>query len=178
MRRNVVITALVLPVLLALAVPSSFARGLPSATTWRQATKSELQTYLPARAPVVKERIETEMPAASGIINNRDQFIGGVVLITAGYSAQGKYSHYFLAQVPIEIGGHLKLPAGQYILGYVRHGDALEVKFYEAISGEYLGEVIAKLDRTTHGVYAFKIWPPEQHALIQIGRFVFPYHVE
>lgn len=99
------------------------------------------------------------------------------MLITAGYSAEGKYSHFFLSQVPIEV-GHLKLPAGQYILGYVRKGDALEVKFYEAISGKPLGDVIARLDRTTHGVYAFKIWPPEQHPLIQIGRFVFSYHVE
>lgn len=175
MQRKVVIPALILPILLVLAVPSSFAQK--AATTWRQATKSELQTYLPARAPVVKERIETEMPAASGIINNKDQFIGGVVLITAGYSANGKYSHYFLTQVPIEV-GHLKLSAGQYILGYVRHGDSLEIKFYEAVSGKQLGDVIAKLDRTTHGVYAFKIWPPEEHALIQIGRFVFPYQVE
>lgn len=158
-----------------LPVASSFGRS--TATTWRQATRSELQTYLPARAPVVKERIETEIPAASGIINNRDQFIGGVVLITAGYSADGKYSHYFLAQVPIKV-GNLKLPAGQYILGYTRRGDELEIRFFEALSGKFLGGVTAKLDRTTHGVYAFKIWPPQQHELIQIGRFVFPYKLQ
>ena len=175
MRRKLVIPALVLPLLIACAAPASFART--TRTTWRQATKSELQTYLPARAPVVKERIETEMPAASGIINNRDQFVGGVVLITAGYSADGKYSHYFLSQVPIEVGS-MKLPAGQYVLGYVRQGDGLAVKFFEAISGRYLGSVTATLNRTTHGVYAFKIWPPDQRSLIQIGRFVFPYHVK
>lgn len=169
MRSRLVLLALILFV-----VPASLAMG--TVPTWRQATKSELQTYLPARAPVVRERIETEMPAASGIINNKDQFVGGVVLITAGYSADGKYSHYFLSQVPLQV-GHLKLPAGQYILGYVRKGHNLEVKFYKAISGKLLGDVTAKLDHSTHGVYAFKIWPPQQHALMQIGRFVFPYHI-
>ena len=175
MRQRLLFSAFVWPILMMLTAPAALAGG--AASTWRQATKSELQTYLPARAPVVKERIETEMPAASGIINGNDQFVGGAVLITAGYSAEGKYSHYFLSQVPIEVGS-LKLPAGQYILGYVRHGDALEVKFYEAISGKPLGEVTAHLDRTTHGVYAFKIWPPDQHSMIQIGRFVFRYHLD
>lgn len=174
MRQKLLISTLILPMLMMFAAPASLAAGI--ASTWRQATKSELQTYLPARAPVIKERIETEMPAASGIINGKDQFVGGVVLITAGYSAEGKYSHYFLTQVPIEV-GQLKLSAGQYILGYVRHNDELEVKFYEAISGKLLGEVTATLDRATHGVYAFKVWPPEQHSMIQIGRFVFPYRV-
>ena len=175
MRRKLFWPAFAFALLVMLAPAASFAKG--PAASWRQATKSELHTYLPARAPVVKERIETEMPAASGIINDKDQFIGGVVLITAGYSADGKYSHYFLSQVPIKV-GHLKLPAGQYILGYVRHGDKLEVKFYEAISGRQVGDVTAKLDRTTHGVYAFKIWPPKTHSLMQIGRFIFPYHIE
>ena len=175
MRNKFLLPALLLVLLALFMAPASFA--VTTNVTWRQATKSELQTYLPARAPVVKERIETEMPAASGIINSNDQFIGGVVLITAGYSADGKYSHYFLSQVPIQVGS-LKLSAGQYILGYVRRGDELEIKFYEAISGKFLGGVRAKLDRTTHGVYAFKIWPPDQHALIQIGRFVFPYSLQ
>ena len=175
MRMKVLLPALVLTLLTVFVAPTSFA--LAASVTWRQATKSELQTYLPARAPVVKERIETEMPAASGIISSKDQFIGGVVLITAGYSADGKYSHYFLSQVPIQVGS-LKLPAGQYILGYVRRGDELEIKFYEAMSGKFLGGVRAKLDRTTHGVYAFKIWPPSQHSLIQIGRFILPYHLQ
>lgn len=175
MRNKLVPSTLLLLLVAFLPVTPSYAKG--SITAWRQATKSELQTYLPARAPVVTERIETEMPAASGIINNRDQFVGGVVLITAGYSADGKYSHYFLSQVPIEV-GTLKLPAGQYILGYTRKGDELEIKFYEALSGKFLGGITGRLDRTTHGVYAFKIWPPEQHALIQIGRFVFPYRLQ
>jgi hypothetical protein len=175
MRSKFLLPALLLALLAIFATHACFAQA--KAVTWKQATKSELQTYLPVRAPVVKERIETEMPAASGIVSSNDQFIGGVVLITAGYSADGKYSHYFISQVPIQVGS-LKLPAGQYILGYVRRGDELEVKFYEAMSGKFLGDVKARLDRTTHGVYAFKIWPPSQHPLIQIGRFVFPYRLQ
>ena len=47
----------------------------PAATgtegTWRQATDAELASLLPARAPVEKEHIETEMRTASGIVNAR-----------------------------------------------------------------------------------------------------------
>ena len=74
-------------------------------TLWRQATDAELASLLPARAPVEKEHIETEMRTASGIVNKRGRFIAGVVLLTAGYSADGKYSHYLLVQAPIRVGG-------------------------------------------------------------------------
>jgi len=80
-------------------------------TTWRQATDAELASLLPARAPVEKEHIETEMRTASGIVNNRGRFIAGVVLLTAGYSADGKYSHYLVVQTPIRIGGIALKPA-------------------------------------------------------------------
>lgn len=73
--------------------------------TWRQATDAELASLLPARAPVEKEHIETEMRTASGIVNAKGRFIAGVVLLTAGYSADGKYSHYLIVQVPVTIGG-------------------------------------------------------------------------
>ena len=49
MRSKHVLPALALPILMMLAVPASFSKGIT--TTWRQASKSELQTYLPARAP-------------------------------------------------------------------------------------------------------------------------------
>jgi len=161
-----------------LALPCVF--GQNHAGGWRPATNSELQTYLPARAPVVNERIETEMPAASGIINSKDQFIGGVVLITAGYSADGKYSHYFVTQVPIELGpaAHaVKLMPGNYLIGYVRRGEALQIRLYRAASGQPVGDVKAVLDPAIHGVTAFRIWPPSVHRLIQIGRFTFPYRI-
>ncbi len=74
---------------------------------------------IPARAPVISERIETEFRTASGITDGKGHAIAGVVLITAGYSADGKYSHYFVSQVPLKVGDFL-LPPGQYLIGWVR----------------------------------------------------------
>ena len=87
--------------------------------SWRQATDAELASLLPARAPVEKEHIETEMRTASGIVNARGRFVAGVVLLTAGYSADGKYSHYLVVQVPVKIGGILLKP-GEYVIGWNR----------------------------------------------------------
>ncbi len=104
--------------LLLLFVPPTFA-GAQQKSAWRSATPAELQTALPARAQVEKERIETEMRTASGIIDPHGKIIAGVVLITAGYSADGKYSHYLLVQSPITI-GDVSLPIGNYVLGWQR----------------------------------------------------------
>jgi len=88
-------------------------------TAWRQASDAELASLLPARAQVEKEHIETEMRTASGIVNNRGHFIAGVVLLTAGYSAEGKYSHYLIVQSPVHIGG-IALKPGEYVFGWTR----------------------------------------------------------
>src|SRR6201996_3391123 len=85
-------------------------------SAWHAATEGELKNLLPARAPVQQERIETEMRTASGITDGHGKFIAGVVLITAGYSADGKYSHYFLNQVPLKI-GRFQLAPGAYVIG-------------------------------------------------------------
>src|SRR6202007_1602498 len=74
------------------------------AEAWRAATPDELKSVIPARAPVTSESIETECRTASGITDGRGHSIAGVVMITAGYSAEGKYSHYFLVQAPIRVG--------------------------------------------------------------------------
>src|SRR3954454_4708462 len=90
--------------------PASYAqKGI-----WRQATDAELASLLPARAPVEKEHIETEMRTASGIVNAQGRYIAGVVLLTAGYSADGKYSHYLTVQVPVAMGG-IALKPGEYV---------------------------------------------------------------
>ena len=91
---------IVLGLLIAVAMPAALAQK----AAWRQATDAELAALLPARAPVEKEHIETEMRTASGITDGKGHFIAGVVLITAGYSADGKYSHYLVVQSPIKIG--------------------------------------------------------------------------
>ena len=65
--------------------------GPPAATGWRAATEAELRKVIPERAPVISERIETDARSASGITDPRRRFIAGAVLITAGYSAAGKF---------------------------------------------------------------------------------------
>jgi hypothetical protein len=146
---------------------------------WRQATAAELASLLPARAPVVKEHIEIEMRTASGIVDSRGRYIAGVVLITAGYSAEGRYSHYLVVQAPIRIGG-VELKPGEYLLGYVRDevNESLKVHFNVAATGEVIGNAEAKrMPGPSHEVVNFRIWPPGEKALIQIGRFGIPYQV-
>jgi hypothetical protein len=147
-------------------------------TSWRQATDAELASLLPARAPVEKEHIETEMRTASGIVNNRGQFIAGVVLITAGYSADGKYSHYLLVQVPVRIGG-IALKPGEYVFGWTRAqaNDALSVHFHEAATGTLIGTTDAHFIAGSSRVESLHIWPPGNKALVQIGRFGIPYEI-
>ena len=97
----------VLSLMILCTLSASLVAQSKSASTkreWRAATPAELEAILPVRAPVEKERIETEMRTATGVINARGQVIAAVVLITAGYAANGKYSYYLLAQSPLRIG--------------------------------------------------------------------------
>jgi hypothetical protein len=152
--------------------PRAAAEARPA--PWRPATDTELHTLLPARAPVVSEKIETEFRASSGITNDRGRSIAGVLLITAGYSAEGKYSYYLITQVSLKV-GEVTLPPGQYLFGWVRTESSLQVTFYEAPTGKPLGTVEAKLDPSVHRVESFRIWTPNSHSVMQLGRFTFPY---
>lgn len=143
---------------------------------WRAATDTELKALIPARAPVIQERIETELRTASGITDGKGKYVAGVVLITAGYSAEGKYSHYFIAQAPMKI-GDVQLSAGEYLIGWKHNEDSLTVNFYEAASGKFLGSVEAVRNASITRVESFRIWPPGDKSLIQIGRFTFPYQL-
>ena len=150
----------------------------PARQRWRTATAEELRRVIPARAPVVKENIETESRTASGVTDGRGRFIAGVVMITAGYSAEGKYSHFFLTQAPLRV-GELDLPAGPYVFGYARAGDdSIRVSFYRAATGEAVGDVEARRSRKPVGVRSLLINPPAGgRANIQIGRFLLEYRV-
>ncbi len=143
---------------------------------WRQATDTELATLLPARAPVIKEHIETEMRTASGIVDGHGRFIAGVVLITAGYSAEGKYSHFLVVQAPIRVGG-VDLAPGEYVFGYTHQGEILKVHFNEAATGALVGTTDAHLMPAIKGVTEIHIWPPATKAVIQIGRFGISYEL-
>lgn len=147
-------------------------------TVWRQASDAELASLLPARAQVQKEHIETEMRTASGIVNSHGRYIAGVVLLTAGYSAEGKYSHYLIVQTPVRVGGVAFKP-GEYVFGWTKalSGDALSVHFYEAATGTPVGSADAHLIVGQTRVESLHIWPPAEKALIQIGRFGIPYEL-
>ncbi len=154
------------------------ALGETGKSIWRVATSSELHSIIPDRAPVVSERIETEFRTASAITNGKGKFVAGVVLITAGYSAEGKYSHFFLTQVPLHVGNILLSP-GQYVIGWTRHDDdSLLISFYQASTGAPVGQIIAARNEAIHRVESFRIWPPDARSVIQIGRFTFGYSVD
>jgi hypothetical protein len=147
-------------------------------STWRQATPAELQSVLPSRAPVESEHIETEMRTASGIVDGHGHYIAGVVLITAGYSAEGRYSHYLIVQAPVVIGG-IALKPGEYAFGWSREdgGDTLTVHFNHAANGALVGTTNAHRIVGSSRVESLRIWPPEDKSIIQIGRFAIPYKV-
>jgi len=142
---------------------------------WRQASESELKALIPERAPVEKEHIETEFRTASGITNGKGKFIAGVVLITAGYAAEGKYSNFLIVQSAIKIDG-IALPPGEYVFGWRRKDDdALQVKWYDAHSGKFLGDAEAKRVSRTGRIESFRVSPPSEKPLIEIGRFAMSY---
>ena len=93
--------------------------NLSAAQQWRVATQQELNAWIPARAPVVKEQIETESLTETGIVDNAGKYIAGAVLITSGYSANGKYSIFLVTQVPLKI-GTASQRQGQYMFGWQR----------------------------------------------------------
>lgn len=162
--------------LLVCGVTQSFAK----AADWRSATEKELKSVVPERAPVGKERIETEFRTASGITDGRGRFILGVVMITAGYEAEGKYSHFFLTQAPIKI-ADLSFTPGEYVFGYQRvDADSIRVMFYEAATGKLVGAAKATIENKRGPIRSLMISPPSGNggrATIQIGRFILDYTI-
>lgn len=167
------IFAILLPTVAALF----FTQNVAASQQWRVATQQELNSWIPARAPIVKEQIETESRTEAGIVNSTGKYIAGAVLITSGYSANGKYSIFLVTQVPLKI-GTASLEPGQYMFGWQRVNDNLEVLFYEAASGRLLGKVEAVRDETHRKIESFQILLPSDHSLMLIGRFGFHYELE
>jgi hypothetical protein len=175
MQLRSVLSILLTSALLLLAAPGPAAA---SRSRWRAANEAELRRIIPARASVITENIETEFRTASGVTDGKDRFIAGVVMITAGYSAEGKYSHFFMTQAPLTIGNTLLQP-GEYVFGTQRTGnDVIRVSFYRASNGEKVADVEARINRKSSGVRSLLIMPAVGgKALIQIGRFTFEYRV-
>lgn len=146
---------------------------------WRAATEKELRSVIPERAPVGKERIETEFRTASGVTDGRGRYIAGVVMITAGYEAEGKYSHFFLTQAPLKI-GDLSFSPGEYVFGYQRiDNDSIRVMFYEAATGKMIGAAKATIENKRGPIRSLMIAPPGGggRSMIQIGRFILDYTI-
>lgn len=141
-------------------------------------TESELKGAVPERAPVIKENIETEFRTASGITDGKKQ-VFGVVIITAGYEADGKYTHFLETQSKLKI-GELTLAPDQYVFGYQRlDGETLRVMFYRAKDGELVGAAKAKVEKKSGAIYSLLIAPPSAgQGRIYIGRFSFEYNME
>ncbi len=156
------------------SVPFTSAEREP---VWRAANPGELKAFLPARAAVEKERIETELRTATGVTDGHGRTIAAVVLITAGYAAEGRYSHYLLTQSALRLGDSLALKPGAYVLGWTRVPEGLMVHLYEARTGAELGTVIAHPYTTRVRVEPLHIWPPGENSLIQIGRYFISYHL-
>jgi hypothetical protein len=160
-----------LSLLLLAATPHSFGQ-----VQWRPATEKELEKVIPKKAPVVNEHIETEMRSASGVTDGQGKFMAAVVLITAGYSAEGKYSHFFTTQIPIKI-GEMALSPGDYLLGSKRvHDDALAISISEAATGKLLGSIDAKRETKRGAIKQIQVVAPQDgKGSIRIGRFTFDY---
>ena len=143
-------------------------------------TEAELKKAVPEKAPIIKENIETEFRTASGITDGKNQ-IFGVVIITAGYEADGKYTHFLRAQKNIKI-GELTLKPDDYIFGYQRlDAETLRVMFYRARDGELIGAIKARVEKSRGAIYSFLIQPSaasSNKGAIFIGRFTFDYVLE
>lgn len=148
------------------------------AQDWRKMSETELKSAVPETAPVIKENIETEFRTASGITDGTNN-IFGVVIITAGYEADGKYTHFLRIGKKINV-GKLQLKSDDYVFGYKRlDNTTLNVSFYQAKNGKLVGSVKSKVEQKKGAIYSFLIEPPiDKKGKIYIGRFSMEYGLE
>ena len=148
------------------------------AQDWKKMSSADLKKIVPEKAPVIREDIETELRTASGISDGKNQ-IFGVVIITAGYEADGKYTHFLRTTSTLKV-GELTLNPDDYIFGYQRiDAETLRVMFYHAKDGELIGALKAKTETKKGPIYSFLIEPPiEKKGKIYIGRFNFEYSLD
>ncbi len=141
-------------------------------------TDEELQKSVPEKATVIKEDIETELRTASGITDGKNNFFG-VLIITAGYAADGTYTHFLKTDSKIKL-GNLNLSKGEYIFGYKRiDQENLRVTFSNAKTGKGIGSLKAEFEPAKGAIYSFLIVPPiDKKGKIYIGRFTLEYTLE
>jgi hypothetical protein len=164
---------MLLVALLTAAPPANSASG-----DWHQMADDELAKVIPDRAAVESEQIETELRSASGVRDATGRIIAAVVLITAGYSAEGKYSHWLTTQATLRI-GRVTLPPGDYVVGYrTGDGSSLLVSFYKALSGRLVGAAPARKESLTGPIRSIYVSAVGADGFsIQIGRFLLRFDV-
>jgi hypothetical protein len=168
MQSNVVAARLLFVAVFVLA----FDTASIASASWRQLTEDELREAIPERATVESEQIETEFRTASGLKDEAGRRIVAVVLITAGYSAEGKYAHWFSTQVPLTT-GELTLPPGEYAIGYrTGDGSSLFISFYKASTGRLVGGAPARKEALSGPIRSIYLFPAGENKLyVQIGRY-------
>ena len=67
------------------------------------------------------------------------------------------------------------LAAGNYVFGWQRTDDGLVVKFYDATTGAERGTATAHRMAQSTRIESFRVWPPGDQSILQIGRFSLPY---
>lgn len=80
----------------------------------------DMQKLLPASVYYKGQSATTQLRNSGGVKFADGYFVLATLVDTSGYSTdiQAKYSAYFIAEVPIKVGGE-KLPAGVYGVGFV-----------------------------------------------------------
>src|SRR5260370_32324322 len=99
-----------------------------------------------------------------------------MVISVAGYLDEGNYSQHLIGQDPITI-ADVALTPGSYVFGWQRTDEGLVVKFYEATNGTERGTATAHRMPQGSRVESFRLWPPSDQPILQIGRFSLPYRL-
>jgi hypothetical protein len=63
------------------------------------------------------------------------------------------------------------------VVGWKHAQDGLLVSFFEAGSGAEATSIVAKPLVGSKRIESFRIWPPAERSIIQIGRYMLPYSV-
>lgn len=81
---------------------------------------TDMQKLLPASVYYKGQSATTQLRNSGGVKFADGYFVLSTLVDTSGYSTdiQAKYSAYFIAEVPVKIGGE-SLPAGVYGVGFV-----------------------------------------------------------
>lgn len=105
----------------AFALAAAFIPARLTAQSGDTALKAaEAQKLLPASVYYKAQSAPTQLRNAGGIKFSDGYYVLATLVDTSGYSSdiQAKYQAYFIAEVPVKVGGQ-SLPAGVYGIGFI-----------------------------------------------------------